>query len=169
MCAENPIDQNHWTKPKSHPCKKTFTEVKKNLDSDYADLVNSVQRHTQCNSSYCLRYNASKKESYCRFNFPMELNNETKIEYEQVCNSKSEMNYRPIVVLRRNDSRLNRHNRIQLQGWRANVDVQAIIDHYACLEYITKYASKSERTSKVINEAFSKVLTNTKESDLEDS
>jgi len=43
--------------------------------------------------------------------------------------------------------------------------VQAIIDHYACLEYITKYASKSERTSKVINEAFSKVLTNTKESD----
>jgi len=68
-------------------------------------------------------------------------------------------------MLKRNDSRLNRHNRIQLQGLRANIDIQPIIDHNACLEYITKYAAKSEKVSDVVREAFNKVLCKVNEND----
>jgi len=53
----------------------------------------------------------------------------------------------------------------QLQGWRANIDIQPIIDHYACLEYIAKYVSKSEKISQVVKDAFTKVIRQTTETD----
>ena len=65
-------------------------------------------------------------------------------------------------MLKRNDTRLNKHQRFQLQAWRANIDIQPIIDYTACLEYIAKYASKSERISNVVKEAFTSVVQNLK-------
>ena len=62
------------------------------------------------------------------------------------------------VVTKRNDYRLNNHQRLQLQGWRANCDIQVIIDYHSCLEYIAKYASKAEKISSVAKEAFTSVL-----------
>jgi len=62
------------------------------------------------------------------------------------------------VVTKRNDGRLNNHQRLQLQGWRANCDIQVIIDYHSCLEYIAKYASKAEKISSVAREAFTSVL-----------
>lgn len=49
---------------------------------------------------------------------------------------------------------------MQLQGWRANCDIQVVIDHYACVEYLTKYAAKSEPKSLLVKEAFSSVMQN---------
>jgi len=74
---------------------KNFQNVKLDV-RDYSDLLNSVQRHTRCNSSYCLRFNDSNQESYCRFRFPFELCNCTKIEFEKIhTKKKKKLNINP--------------------------------------------------------------------------
>ena len=58
MSTKNPSnpDDGNWVKPAVHPCKRTFNDIQKNeWDEDYEDLLNSVQRHTQCSTAYCLR------------------------------------------------------------------------------------------------------------------
>ena len=42
--------------PDHHPCQKRPEEISNDLQ-DYIELVNKLQCHTQCNSSYCLRMN----------------------------------------------------------------------------------------------------------------
>jgi len=51
VTAENPSPphEGEWVKPKIHPCKKKFKHLK-DSELDYANLVNSVQRHSVCNS-----------------------------------------------------------------------------------------------------------------------
>ncbi len=68
--------------------------------------------------------------------------------------------YRAKIVTKRNDSRLNTHQRLQLQGWRANCDIQVVIDHYACVEYLTKYAAKGEPRSPMLKQAFNSIVQN---------
>ncbi|CAB4029508.1 Hypothetical predicted protein [Paramuricea clavata] len=63
-------------------------------------------------------------------------------ELEQGIEAGDNEHYRAKIVAKRNDSRLNNHQQLQLQGWRANCDSQVVIDHYACVEYLTKYAAK---------------------------
>lgn len=60
------------------------------------------------------------------------------------------------MVTKRNDPKINPHSRIQLQGWRANVDLKPILSIHAALQYVSKYASKAEPRS----EAFSNILGN---------
>ena len=158
----NPPQQGEWMKPDIHPCKKKFKNLTDaELDDDYADLVNLVQRHTVCNSAYCLRKNKDGSQT-CRFKFPVDECKSTHIEYEKIHSRNSDFCIRPQVVLKRNDTRVNKHQRFQLQAWRANVDIQPIIDYTACLEYIAKYASKSEKISNVAKEAFTSVVKNLK-------
>ena len=114
--------------------------------------MNSVQRHSKCSSAYCLRVNKDN-DQYCRFHFPFDLTNGTFIRYNKV-NSKTGLFFRPEIVAKRNDSRVNRHQQVQLQGWRANCDIQLVTDHHACVEYLAKYASKAERMSSVARDAF---------------
>lgn len=45
-----------------------------------------------------------------------------------------------------------------LQHWRANVDLQMIVDVNACARYLTKYISKSEPRSKTSSEIFANCL-----------
>ena len=47
-----------------------------------------------------------------------------------------------------NDGSVNVHNRMQLQYWRANCDLQVILDAHACIEYLTKYIGKPETKTK---------------------
>lgn len=39
-----------------------------------------------------------------------------------------------------------------IQTWRANCDIQLIIDYHACVEYLAKYASKAEKMSAISKE-----------------
>jgi hypothetical protein len=55
---------------------------------------------------------------------------------------------------------LNNHQQLQLQGWRANCDIQVVIDHYACVEYLTKYAAKDEPRSPLLKQAFNSIVQN---------
>ena len=155
MTAENPSPpcDGEWDSPDIHPCQKKVQDLKEcELRHDYCDLV-------ICNSGYCLR-NSSDSTQYCRFKFSFKLRQNTHIEHEKV-NSKNGVNsVRPTVVLKRDDSGVNKHQRLQLQAWRANVDIQPIIDYAACLEYIVKYASKAEKMSSVVQNAFTSIVQN---------
>ena len=61
-------------------------------------------------------------------------------------------------MTKRNDPRLNNHQQLQLQGWRGNCDIQAVVDYHACVEYLAKYASKSEPRSSVMKVAFNSLI-----------
>ena len=54
---------------------------------------------------------------------------------------------------------MNRHQPLQLQGWRANCDIQIVIDYHACLQYLVKYTSKAEKASSVVKNAFTNIIT----------
>ena len=67
----------------SSSCKAQFEHIKTNQwDKDYEDLLNSVQRHTQCSTAYCLHKKSNESELLCRFNFPKECCDQTHLEYE---------------------------------------------------------------------------------------
>ncbi len=62
-------------------------------------------------------------------------------------------------MTKRSDLRLNTHQRLQLQGWRANCDIQVVIDHYACVEYLTKYAASYVQNYIILCKILCKMLT----------
>ena len=41
--------------------------------------------------------------------------------------------------------RVNNYNPLCLKAWRANMDLQYILDVYACASYIASYVTKSQR------------------------
>ena len=148
-----------WIRPQLHPCQRSYKDIPKSeFDSDYIDLLNTVQRHTRCSTYYCLRKNSNNSNLKCRFNFPFEHSPQTKLEFEQVHTKSTEPHYRAKIVTKRNDSRLNNYQ--QLQGWRANCDIQVVIDHYACVEYLTKYAAKGEPRSPLLKHGFNSIVQN---------
>ena len=53
---------------------------------------------------------------------------------------------------------VNVHNPAQLQYWRANCDLQVILDAHACKEYLTKYITKAEKRSQNGKYIVSKIL-----------
>ena len=85
---------------------------------------------------------------------------QTKLEFEEIHNKGDNIQYRAKIVTRRNDSRLNNHQQLQLQSWTANCDIQVVIDHYACVEYLTKYAAKGEPRSPLLKQAFNSIVQN---------
>ena len=87
----------------------------------YEDLLNSVQRHTQCSTAYCLHKKSNKSVLLCRFNFPKECYHQTHLEYEKLKSKDGVEHYKVKVVTKRDDNCLNNHQRLQLQGWRANL------------------------------------------------
>ena len=119
-----------------HPSKLNFTEIQDH-EIDYNQSIRSVQIHT-CKDNYCLRKKRFSNSKICRFRFPKQLLDESKIE---IFSGKIEF------TSKRNSSHINSHNRFILQQWRANMDIQPITSIDTVLHYIAKYASKSESSS----------------------
>ena len=119
-----------------------------------------IQRHTRCSTSYCLRKKGNEKEPKCRFNFSFQHNEKTSLQFELIHSKDNTPKYEIQVVTKRNDSRLNSHQRLQLQGWRANCDIQLVVDYQACVEYLEKYAAKSETRSHLLKNTFSAIVHN---------
>ena len=109
-------------KPSIHPCQKRHKDLVSLQDSeqDYVDLLNTVQRHTRCSTNYCLRKKQNETELKCRFKFPFEPCVNTKLKFEPIHTKDGSTQYKAKIITKRNDSRLNNHQRLQLQGWRAN-------------------------------------------------
>ena len=55
---------------------------------------------------------------------------------------------RHMVVLQREpkEQNVNNYNPLFLRAWRANMDIQLVLDTYACIMYVTSYLCKSEKT-----------------------
>ena len=96
------------------------------------------------------------QEPSCQFGYPMECVSQTSITFENISTGE----IRAKLTTARNDPCLNSHNRTMLQHWRANVDIQMIIDVTACARYLAKYVSKSEPRSKAASKVFSKCIHN---------
>lgn len=114
------------------------------MAGDYVHLLNSMERHTTCSTKYCLQQD-DKSDLHFRDNCA-----ETRLEFEPIKTKTADIKYKAVIVTKRNYSRLNCHQRLQLQGWRANCDIQIVIDYHACLEYLVKYTSKAEKASTVV-------------------
>ena len=61
---------------------------------------------------------------------------------------------RATLLTKRNDPRLNSHSRLLLQNWRANVDLQVVVDVHACARYMAKYVAKAEPRSRTVSDIF---------------
>lgn len=104
----NPPEDDVWIKPDIHPCQKRYADIPEyERESDYSVLLNTVQRHTHCSTSYCLRKQSNQSELKCRFNFPTDHCCKTRLEFEKVNSKSHEVHYKAKIVTKRNDSRLN--------------------------------------------------------------
>ena len=65
LSTENPQppEEGTWVKPQHHPCQQRPCETDKN--ADLANVINIVQRHTHCSTTYCLK-KVSESELQCR-------------------------------------------------------------------------------------------------------
>ena len=160
IMTPNHPDKHSWVCPKVQPCKNRLSEIRvEQQHADYNDLVNCVQRHTNCSSAYCLRKD-DKGSQTCRFKYPTDECNETLVQFEKITTKDGAERYRAVVVTKTNDSRLNRHQQFQSQGWRANCDIDVVTDYHSCIEYLAKYASKGEKLSSVVRDVFASAVRN---------
>lgn len=102
------------------------------------------------------------EKQQCRFNFPFKEERKSYITFEKIGNSEA---VRARIVHKRNDSVMNVHNRTMLENWQANVDMQIILDHYAAVNYMAKYATKAEQSGKSLQSLLKTIITNGKEGD----
>jgi len=65
---------------------------------------------------------------------------------------------RPELVTTRNDQYINPHSQLQLQGWRANVDLKPVLSIHTALQYISKYASKAESGLEAFSDILNRIL-----------
>lgn len=155
----NPPSEQTWIRPVIHPCQRQLSDIPDTeRGSDYIDMLNTVQRHTRCSTAYCLRKKHNSTDLTCRFNFPLELCQQTELKFEEVISRDNNVHYKANIVMKRNDAWLNNHQQIMLQNWRANCDIQVVIDHYACLEYLAKYAAKREPRSPLLKQVFNSIV-----------
>lgn len=106
-----------WIRPECHPCYKRYEGIPEfDFDDDYCDLLNTVQCHTRCSTHYCLRKKSTDSELKCRFQFLQDVCPKTRLEYEEIHTKDGKPHYGAKVVTRRNDTRFNNHQQLQLQG-----------------------------------------------------
>ncbi|CAG8983615.1 hypothetical protein HYALB_00004637 [Hymenoscyphus albidus] len=111
-----------------------------NTSDQFKALVNRLQKHSNCTTSYCLRTNKETKQSSCRFFFPRPLFAGATIT--RAINPKAWL-FSPA----RNDQFLNQCAPAITMGWLANTDIQPPTSLHAVLSYIEKYVSKPEKSS----------------------
>ncbi|KAK1912952.1 hypothetical protein P3342_004888 [Pyrenophora teres f. teres] len=104
-----------------------------------SDIVNLVQGHG-CNTPYCQRKNKATGLMECRFGFPHDKCDEAYVAKHP---NHSYQNFFPA----RNDSLMNKYNRLVTMSWQANTDVSPCTSTTAVMEYVAKYAAKPERAS----------------------
>ena len=130
-----------------HVCNKPYSAVQ-DLQQDLIELVATCQRHTRCSPSYCLRHKRSGPLE-CRFGYPKPLQPATTIT-----GSGNDAE----VLTARNDPLINSFNPTQLSSWRANVDMQYCVSRNKVIQYLAKYAAKSEPRSQPLKEIYKNII-----------
>ena len=151
-----PLEERFWDKPRPHPCQRKYKDID-DMNTDHVDLLNTCQRHDVVHN-IAQNKNLINQHKHVGLNFffnyvvAQDLNLNKSIQRTKQSNTGASW--------RRNDPRLNNHQRLQLQGWRGNCDIQIIIDMHACIEYITKCAGKCEPKSPVLKQVLNSVMHN---------
>jgi len=127
----------------------SFQDWLKDNETSHEFLVNQVQGPHDHNKGSCQEKNNKTDEIKCRFHFPFDLIENTDIIFEaHGKNSNGDIIYRTKIITKRNDSLINGYCRFMLDSWRTNMDFQIIMDPVACAQYIAKYTTKCETSSK---------------------
>lgn len=155
ISAVNP-DKNS-AQPDEHPCRIRYNHVT-DFQEDLAQLLNTVQRHTECSRDYCIRYNKKTKAHQCRFKFPNDKFL-TRATIEK--NEDEEMEFHPA----RNDERLNKYNQFMIQLWRANMDIAPVISKKRLISYLSKYVSKCEISTQSMSDLMNNIISKLKDDD----
>ena len=101
-CNPDPPNQNVWIKPSV----LQYEDIDCILnDNNYVDSLNSVQRHTHCSTSYCLKNSVNKTELECRFNFPLQKWEKTTLFFEAIHTKDNRKKYKLTVATKINDPR----------------------------------------------------------------
>ena len=132
----------------THPIMRLFCDEKfcnENLYVEMAKIAAVLCVH-DCIQTVC--GGKEKTGKGCRFDFPMKNLNYTVPAVMQV--NVSQMEAR--MLLRRTCSRVPNLNQYFLLYWRTNHDVSVLIDAAHKMRYATKYAAKSGKYTKLLNE-----------------
>ena len=142
--------------PKTNPhiCSVPYTQII-DYHQDLNDLIATCQRHTRCSSAYCLR--TKNGIQTCCFGYPKPLQPHTVI----VTGEDGE----PEILTAHNDGLINSYNPVQLSAWRANVDMQYCISRCKVIEYVAKYATKTEPRSIPLKDIYANIIRNLNETD----
>ena len=72
---------------------------------------------------------------------------DTGIEHDKYLQALSISNVGNEVVLKRepNECKINNYNGPVLQAWQANMDLQYVLNAYACVMYVASYMMKTDR------------------------
>ncbi len=112
----------------THPCSRLYSDLA-GTKAELAELLNWVQRHTECKPGYCEVKRkipgTSTTQTACRFDYPFECADRAKMGLD----SKGRVRFEP----RRNDPVLNAHNRAMIFTWNANTDIKPVISKDAAL------------------------------------
>ena len=146
---------------------RTIDVLPENSSRDLLDLIYCLQRH-KCIVGACLKYDEHGKLGACRFrSHENVLSPETKIVYirpKKKDNSLGEWQMK-ILPKRTYDTRIVHHMVEQIKLFRSNCDASLINDLKRLIQYVNKYATKSETTSGACNAAFDTIFADA-ESDL---
>jgi hypothetical protein len=133
-----------------HSCSKSFFQ-RSNILRELAKLLNRVQRHTKCSTTYCLRKFKNSKEVVCRFHFSFSIR-----EIFTIFNIVN-LKWKSFDFVR-NDSLLNTYNLIVSMNWLTNIDFTSCTNQHAILRYIVKYCFKAKIKSFKLIDVFRDVL-----------
>jgi ATP-dependent DNA helicase PIF1 len=133
-----------------NPASIAPTDVTNTADQ-FAAFVNRLQMHSACRASYCLRTKKGTAQPTCRFFFPRPLAAEPSVTKEI---SRKDWMFAPA----RNQELMNQCMPVITMGWMANTDVQPSVTLHGVLQYLSKYASKPEKSSVSYTELQAQVL-----------
>ena len=114
------------------------TEILYPLDSDIP--LHEMKQHKENWKTIQKQLNDLKKGELVTFNELLVTENNYRLAIRSTLNS-------PTVFLKRepNELRINNYNPACFKAWRANMDIQFVLDVYACAMYIVSYISKAQK------------------------
>jgi hypothetical protein len=107
-----------------------------------SDIVATCHGVRRCVPSQC------HKRGSCRFHFPYLLA-PSPLAFVEHSDGKERKRFSPV----RNDPWLNQHSKPVLLAWRANQELQPVLDRTTAIKYVSKYVSKPETVSDSYNQA----------------
>ena len=125
---------------------------------DLSDLIATCQRHNRCSAAYCLRTQRGVQQ--CRYPKPLQPKTVLVMDKNEVADGNA---MEPVLITARNDGYLNSLYPVQLSSWQANVDMQYCVSRRKVIEYVTKYATKSEPRSLPLREVYTRIVRSLKD------